>query len=106
VIGRKRNVRVGSSLSNSCRSCGVAPSRLLVKISPSRTMGNVCPLRSRGHDRSSSLLHCLVGWIDIVVVRARPPFALSEALYRLDGEKAKVANSPRIIPGVGSGPSL
>jgi hypothetical protein len=27
-------------------------------------------------------------------------------LHGLDGEKAKVANTPHIIPGVGFGPSL
>jgi hypothetical protein len=53
---KKRNVRDGSSLSDSCHSCGVAPHRWLDEISPSRTIGKTCSFLSRGCDESSSLL--------------------------------------------------
>jgi hypothetical protein len=58
---------------------------------------------SRGHDGSSSLLCRLV---NVIVVWARPPFAVSEVLHDLDAKKAKVRNTPRIILGMGSRPSL
>jgi hypothetical protein len=64
------------------------------------------PFRSRGCDGSSSLSRRLVWWIDVVVVRAWPPFTMSWVLHGLDGEKAKAANTPHIILGVVSGPSL
>jgi hypothetical protein len=64
------------------------------------------PFRSRACDGLSSLPCHLIWWIVAIVIQARPPFAMSGVLHGLDGEKAKAANTPHIIPGVGFGPSL
>jgi hypothetical protein len=96
---KKRNARDGSSLSNLCGSCGVVLCHSLVEISPSGTTGNTRPFHSCGHDGLSSLLCRLVGWIDVIVLRAQPPFTVSEALHGLDGKKTKATNTPNIIPG-------
>jgi hypothetical protein len=63
-------------------------------------------IRSHGCDGSPSLLPQDVGSINIVGIRARPPFAESGALHGLDDEKAEAHSMPRFILGVGSEQSL
>jgi hypothetical protein len=62
--------------------------------------------QSHGHDGLPSLLPHHISWIDIVDVRAWSPFIVCEVLYHLDGRKVEAANSPHIIPCMGSRPSL
>jgi hypothetical protein len=103
---KEKNVRDGSSLSDLCCSCRVDPRRWLATISPLRKEKTTLSFCSRGCDGSSSLLPPLIGWIDVIVVWARPPFTMSGALHGLDGKDAEASSTPHIIPGVGSEPSL
>jgi hypothetical protein len=64
------------------------------------------PFHNRRCDGLSFLPRHLIGWTDVIVVRAWPPFAVTKALHSLDGEKTEVANMPLITLGVGSRPSL
>jgi hypothetical protein len=50
--------------------------------------------QNRGCDDSPSLLPHHARWIDIVVVQARSPLAVSGALCSLDGKKAETLGTP------------
>jgi hypothetical protein len=71
-----------------------------------KQIGNMHPFHIHVHDALPSLLPHHVVRNAVVVIRARSPFIVSGALHGLDGEKAKVPGTPRIIPSVGSKPSL
>jgi hypothetical protein len=58
-------------------------------------------IRTREHDGPPFLLPHHVGWIDVVGMRAQPPFVVSGTLHGLDGEKAKVPSMLCFILGTG-----
>jgi hypothetical protein len=69
-------------------------------------IGNMHPFHNHVHDGPPSLLPHHAGLIDVVVIRARSPFAVSGALHGLDGERTEVPSTPHIILGTGPKPSL
>jgi hypothetical protein len=67
---------------------------------------NPPPLHSHVHDGPPSLLPRHAGRINVVVIHAWSPFAVSGALYGLHGEEAEAPSTLCIIPCAGIEPSL
>jgi hypothetical protein len=67
---------------------------------------NTHSFHSRVRAGPPSLLPHHAGRIDVVVIWARSPFAVSGVLHVLDGEKAEAPSTPRIILGAGFESSL